>query len=100
VLKHHTPHHYDTWGGGGGVEFCLHTFLTLPLEGNKSSASHSLCPLDRKKGSWMGPRACLNVVLWRKIPTTAKIQTPVVHPVTSLLIDLCSATFYIQKYEF
>jgi hypothetical protein len=83
-----------------GVELQLHRFLTLPLDGGTSYASHSSCSLDTKTESWVDPITSFDVVLWRKIPGPAKMQTTAVHPVTSLLTDLCSATFYIQKYKF
>jgi hypothetical protein len=67
------------WGRIGGVELCIHAFLTSALDGGEWSAlrlSH-FTPRERPSdthvvGGWVGPRAGLDVVLKRKIPSPCR----------------------------
>jgi hypothetical protein len=74
-----------------GVEIQLHAFLTSALDGSEWSAS---CPghfIPRERtpgtiwiGDWVGPRAVLDAVVKRKIPSLRREsnpRTPIVQPV-------------------
>jgi hypothetical protein len=81
----------------GVVEVCLHTFLTLALDGGECSASHPgrFTPTERspgthRKGGWVGPRAVLDAVVKRKIPSPRREsnpRTPIVQPVAQRYTD-------------
>jgi hypothetical protein len=80
-----------------GVEVWLHAFLTSSLDGGEWSASHPgyFTPRERAtgtylKGGWMGPRAGLDMVLKRKIPSPHGESNPdhlIVQPIASCYID-------------
>jgi hypothetical protein len=64
--------------------------LTAALDGGEWSASCSghFTPRERAPssywiGGWVSPRAGLDTVLKRKIPSPLGVQTPIVHPVVS-----------------
>jgi hypothetical protein len=68
LSKHHAMKTY--WGSG------LHAFLTSALDGGEWSASwpSRFTPRERASGihwigGWMGPRAVLDAVVMRKIPS-------------------------------
>jgi len=77
VLKNHTIKMY------GWVEVQLHTFLTLLLHGGEWSASQPACFTPRERvqvthwiGGWVSPRAGLDVVTKRKIPSSCQESNP------------------------
>jgi hypothetical protein len=66
-----------------GVEAELHVFLTSALDGGEWSASHSgrftcreRAPLTGWIGGWVGPRAVLDMVVKRKIPSLCREPNP------------------------
>jgi hypothetical protein len=76
-----------------GVEVYLHTFLTSALDRSEWPASRPghFTPRERVPGThwiggWVGPRAVLEAVVKRKIPSPRREsnpRTPIVHPVVS-----------------
>jgi hypothetical protein len=81
----------------GGVEVQLHAFLTSALDGGEWSASRSdrFTPRERAPGThwiggWVGPRAVLDTVVKRKIPSPrweSNPITPIVQPVAQRYTD-------------
>jgi len=72
----------------GGLEVLLHALLTSSLDGGEWSASclSSFTPGVRAPGThWIGdcvdPRASLNAVTDRKVPSSVGNRTPLVQPV-------------------
>jgi len=70
-----------------GVEVYHHAFLSSGLDGSKTPASRPrrFTPRvgaygTRRIRSWVGPRAGLDAMVKRKIPTPAGNQTPVFQP--------------------
>jgi hypothetical protein len=66
-----------------GVDVQLHAFLTSTLDGGEWSASHPgrLTPRERAPGTqwiggWVGPRAVLDTVVKRKIPSPRRESNP------------------------
>jgi hypothetical protein len=70
--------------------YCTHS-LTSALDGGEWSASRASCFTPREKapgthwiGGWVGPRAVLDLVVKRKIPSPhceSNPRTPIVQPV-------------------
>jgi hypothetical protein len=88
------PHAMKThWG----VEIQLHGFLTSNLEGGEWSASRPgrFIPRERAPGAhwiggWVGPRAVLDAVVKRKIPSPhreSNPRTPIIQPVAQRYTD-------------
>jgi hypothetical protein len=77
------------WRHTGGVEVYLHAFLTLALNGGEWSASlpSHFTPRERAPGthwigSWVDPRASLDVVVRRKIPSPYQDSNPpIIQPI-------------------
>jgi hypothetical protein len=70
LIKHHSIKTY------GGVEVYLHAFLISALDGGEWSASHPGRYTNRERspdthwiGGWVGPRAGLDAVTKRNIPS-------------------------------
>jgi hypothetical protein len=68
----------------GGVEAQLRAFLISAVDGGEWSASgpSRFTPRERAPGThwiggWLGPRAILDAVMKRKIPSTIKLCCPV-----------------------
>jgi hypothetical protein len=66
-----------------GVEVCLHAFLTSALDGGGWSASRPgrFIPRERAPGThwiggWVGPRASLDAVVRRKLPSPCRDSNP------------------------
>jgi hypothetical protein len=86
LTKHHVMKTY--WG----VEVYLHAFLISALDGGEWSTSRPgrFTPRERASathpiGGWLGPRAILDAVVKRKIPSPlqeSNPKTPIVQPVT------------------
>jgi len=60
------------------VEVKLHTFLISTLDGGEWSASRRFTPRERAPGThwiggWVGPRAGLDTLMRRKIPSRVKL---------------------------
>jgi hypothetical protein len=80
-----------------GVEVQLHAFLTSALDGGEWSASRpglftsrERTPGTRWIGGWVGPRAGLDAVVKRKIPSLRRKsnpRTPIVQPVAQRYTD-------------
>jgi hypothetical protein len=77
LIKHHAVKMY--WG----VEGHLHTFLASALDGGEWSASRPgrLTPRERAPGThwigdWVSPRAVLDMVMKRKIPSPRRESNP------------------------
>jgi hypothetical protein len=80
-----------------GVEVYLHAFLTSALDGGEWSTSRHgrFTPRERALGThwiggWVGPRAVLDAVVKRKIPSPrreSKPRTPIVQPVAQCYTD-------------
>jgi hypothetical protein len=77
------------WRRIGEVEVQLHTFLTLAYDGGEWSAScpghftpRERVPGTRWIGGWEGPRASLDMVVMRKIPSPCQDSNPD-HPACS-----------------
>jgi hypothetical protein len=91
LTKHHAMKAY------GGVELYLHVFLTSALDGGEWSASRCgrFTPRERVPGThWIGgrvgPRAVLDAVVKRKIPSPRREsnpRTPIVQPVAQRYTD-------------
>jgi hypothetical protein len=79
------------------VEVQLHAFLTAALDGGEWSASRpgrftrmETAPGTHWIGGWVGPRAVLDRVVKRKIPSPRRKsnpRTPIVQPVAWSLYD-------------
>jgi hypothetical protein len=88
VFFNSTPHHE---GVLGKWRYNSTHFLTLALDGDERSASHPdrFTPRERASGThwtggWVGPRAVLDAVLKRKIPSPSRESNPrtqIVQPV-------------------
>jgi hypothetical protein len=71
--------------------------LTSALDGGELSASHAGCFTPRERapdthwiGGWVGPRAVLDAVVRRKIPSPcweSNPRTPIVQPVAQCCTD-------------
>jgi hypothetical protein len=80
-----------------GVEVWLHAFLTSALDGGERSASRPdrFTPRERAAGThwiggWVGPRAFLDAVVKRKIPSPhreSNPKTPIVQSVAQRYTD-------------
>jgi hypothetical protein len=91
LTEHHTMKAY------GGVKVQLHTFFDLALDGDEWSASRPghFTLRERALGThWIGgcvsPRAVLDAVLKRKIPSPLREsnpRTPIVQPVAQRYTD-------------
>jgi hypothetical protein len=100
LTKHHAMKTY--WG----VEVYLHEFLAPALDGGEWSASLPglLTPRERAPGShwiggWVGPRAVLDAVVKRKIPSPRResnSRNPIVQPVAQRYTD-CAITVLFSK---
>jgi hypothetical protein len=85
LTEHHATKVY--WGRWGAI----HTFLISALAGDEWSASRPgpFTPRQRALGTrwiggWMGPRAVLDAVVKRKIPSSCResnSRTPIIQPV-------------------
>jgi hypothetical protein len=91
LTKHHAMKAY--WRKG-----CIvHTFLTSALDGGEWSTSRPgrFTPRERAPGThwiggWVGPRAVLDAVVERKIPSSLRVSNPrtsIVQPVTQSYTD-------------
>jgi hypothetical protein len=77
------------WRSIAGVGVQLHAFLTSALD------KHEITPKERAPGThwtgeWVGPRAVLDAVVKRKIPSPRRKsnpRTPIVQPVTQRYTD-------------
>jgi hypothetical protein len=91
LTKHHSMKTY--WG----VEVLLHAFLTSALDGGEWSASRPgrFTPRERAPGThsiggWVGPRAVLNAMVKREIPSPCRKsnpRTPIVQPIAQRYTD-------------
>jgi hypothetical protein len=77
---HRAPHHEGVWGSGGIAP--THS-LTLSLDGGEWSALRPGCFIPKEKapgthwiGGWVGPRAVLDAVVKRKIPSLCQDSNP------------------------
>jgi hypothetical protein len=71
------------WRGIGGLKVWLHVFLTSALDGGVWSASRPGSFTAREKapgthwiGGWVGPRAVVDTVVRRKIPSPCRDSNP------------------------
>jgi hypothetical protein len=78
-LINEAPHHEDKSGSGGTAV----PFLTLALDGGEWSASRpgrftagETEPVNHWIGGWVGPRASLDTVEYRKIPCPCRKSNP------------------------
>jgi hypothetical protein len=98
------------WRRTGRVEVWLHPFFTSALDGGKWSASRpgSFSPREKVPGThwvgdWMGPKAGLDTVVRRKIPSTCQdsnlqssspalyhLDSPAVIIIIIIIIIICS----------
>jgi hypothetical protein len=87
-----------------GVEVELHSFFDLGTKGGEWSASRTGrftpregAPGTHWTGGWMGPRAVLDAVVKRKIPSSRREsnpRTPIVQPVAQRYTDWAIAALW------
>jgi hypothetical protein len=80
-----------------GVEVYLHSFLTSALDGGEWSASRfsrstarERVPGTHWRGGWVGPRAVVDALVKRNIPSPhreSNPRTPIVQPVAQRCTD-------------
>jgi hypothetical protein len=81
--------------------------LTLALDGGEWSASHTSRFTCRERapgshwiGGWVGPRAVLEAVVKRKIPSShweSNPRTPIVQPIAQRYTDLAIMALLLEK---